>query len=179
MENSIRDYLFAQHKDIILRIMKRNRLLLRSLGLEEDDVYQELAIAALNAIDSFDPQRYEEIRGHIWMKLQYAILDMRRENKPHGITGLGLTVPCTCYSIELWEERGQPLPAPVQQDSTELSPAMRQALSRLNEKERETIVRYLDDQATKRDRNVRTALDKIRDYYLAATPHHRRAASAW
>ena len=33
-----------------------------------DDVYQELAMAALNAIETFDPMRSECIQAHIWMR---------------------------------------------------------------------------------------------------------------
>ena len=38
--------------NLINRTMHRNRLLLYALHLDPDDVYQELAIAALQAIDS-------------------------------------------------------------------------------------------------------------------------------
>lgn len=85
MITDTRNELFVQHEDLIPRTMARNRLLLRALGLERDDVYQELAIAALKAIDTFDSRRSEDIRGHIWMKLQYAILDLKR-NFRHNTT---------------------------------------------------------------------------------------------
>lgn len=178
MITGTRNELFAQHKDLIPRTMNRNRLLLRALGLEQDDVYQELAIVALKAIDAFDPRRSEDIRAHIWMKLQYAVLDLKRNHCPYGMTGLDRSTVCV-YSVELREEQGNPLPAPAPDEDVELSPAMRQALSRLNAEERRAVIRYLNGQELKREQTVKAALDKIKVYYLAADPRPQRTAFVW
>ena len=86
MDFTTRNDTFLENENMIRRVMRRNLPLIHALRLEWDDVYQELAIAALHAIDSFDPKRSECIRAHIWMQLQYAILTIKRRNRPCGIT---------------------------------------------------------------------------------------------
>lgn len=170
MDIMTRNRIFVENKDVILRVMKRNRLLLRALNLDQDDVYQDLAIAALDAIDSFDPQRSESIRGHIWMKLQYAILDMKRRNKPCGMTGKSEPAPQFC-SVELREELGYPIPAPSQEEADSLNNLrLRQAMSRLEPRERAVVVLYLEGTRPRRRAQIadfESALEKLRDFYLA------------
>lgn len=79
MDAITRNNIFIENMELINRTMHRHRLLLFALHLDRDDVYQELAIAALRAIESFDPSRSNSIKVHIWAKLQYA-----RENSAHG-----------------------------------------------------------------------------------------------
>ena len=66
-----------------------------------------------------------------------------------------------------------------EKETVELSPAMRQALSRLDEEERRAVIRYLNDQESMRERTVKAALDKIKVYYLATVPEPRRPVGAW
>ena len=87
MDFTSRNEIFLENEGMIRRVMRRNWPLICAMRLDRDDVYQELAIAALNAIDTFDPTRSECIRAHIWMKLQYAILTIKRQHRPCGITG--------------------------------------------------------------------------------------------
>lgn len=55
MDAITRNNIFIENMELINRTMHRHRLLLFALHLDRDDVYQELAIAALRAIESFDP----------------------------------------------------------------------------------------------------------------------------
>ena len=50
MDTMTRNHIFMENIDLINRTLRRHRLLLYALHLELDDVYQELAIAALQAI---------------------------------------------------------------------------------------------------------------------------------
>ena len=93
--------------DLINRTLRRHRLLLYALHLELDDVYQELAIAALQAIDTYDDRRCDSITVHIWAKLQYAVLTIKRRNKPHGIMACEGFAPGV-LSLELSEDYGYP-----------------------------------------------------------------------
>ena len=54
MDTMTRNHIFMENIDLINRTLHRHRLLLYALHLELDDVYQELAIAALQAIDTYD-----------------------------------------------------------------------------------------------------------------------------
>ena len=109
MDTMTRNQIFMENEEIITRVMRRNAPLLRALRLEWDDVYQELAVAMLNAINTFDPARSESLRAHIWMKLQYAVLDIKRRHSPHGMTAMGNSLSPQFYSVELAEEQGYPL----------------------------------------------------------------------
>lgn len=103
MDNITRNNIFMENLDLINRTLRRHRLLLRALQLEQEDVYQELAVAALQAIDSFDARRSESITIHIWAKLQYAILTIKRRHKPCGMTSFDRPGP-SIWSLELSEE---------------------------------------------------------------------------
>ena len=148
MDSISRNEIFLENEGMIWRVMRRNWPLICALRLDRDDVYQELAMAALSAIDNFDPTRSECIQAHIWMKLQYAVLDIKRQYRPCGLT---------CFSkqqrpvvVSLDQNEGLERFLAVEPQKEELSPQMQQALSRLNAEERKAVIRYLDDQGTKR-----------------------------
>lgn len=171
MDTITRNQIFMENNDLITRIMKRNYPLLRAMRLDPDDVYQELSIAALNAINTFDPVRSDQIRAHIWMKLQYAILDIRRRHKPYGMTAVCHPWPQVC-SVELSEENGYPLPDPAYsvQDAAR-DRRLRQALARLEPQEREVVILYLEgvNPVKKAQRREFTsALEKLKEFYVAA-----------
>lgn len=54
MDSITRNHIFMENIDLINRTLRLHRFLLYALHLELDDVYQELAITALQAIDSYD-----------------------------------------------------------------------------------------------------------------------------
>ncbi len=178
MEPIRRNEIFMENEDMIRRTIRRNWPLLCALTQDMDDVYQELANAALNAIDGFDPRRSDSVRVHIWAKLQYAVLDIKRQSRPCGITGLSSERPIV-LSVELAEERGCPPVAEVRRENTGLSPQLRAALSRLDESERQAVIRYLDGQNPEQKSAFDSALDKIKCYYLAAAPTRRCVAGMW
>lgn len=166
MDIITRNDLFFDYTDLIRRIMRRNRLLLYALRLEQEDVYQELAMAALTAIDTFDPSRSRSLEAHVWMKLQYRVLTMKQQYKPGGLTGLKGLRPSLC-SIEFAEELGHPLVAPTVADIQEAD-QLRQALARLDPEEREVVIHYLEGQhpRLKREKaDFAAALDKLKGYY--------------
>lgn len=105
MDAITRNNIFIENMELINRTMHRHRLLLFALHLDRDDVYQELAIAALRAIESFDPSRSNSIKVHIWAKLQYAILDIKERHKPHGLAAFD-RFGTSVWSLELAEEYG-------------------------------------------------------------------------
>ncbi len=179
MDSIERNEIFMDNMGMIRRVMRRNWALICAMHLDWDDVYQELAMAALNAIETFDPMRSECIQAHIWMQMQYAVLTIKRRHRPCGLTGFGKQPLPVVISLDQSEGLDRFLATEPVKETSELSPAMRQALSRLDEEERRAVIRYLNDQESKRERTVRTALDKIRAYYLAAVPEYRCPAGAW
>ena len=173
-----RNDIFMDNEGMIWRVMRRNWPLISAMRLDRDDVYQELALAALNAIEAFDPMRSECIQAHIWMQLQYAILDIERRYKPCGLTCTGKQRPIV-VSLSQSEAMEQFLAAEPQSETPELSPQMRQALARLDETERKAVIRYLNGQKTRRESAVRSALEKVRYYYLAAVSGPRCSVEVW
>jgi DNA-directed RNA polymerase specialized sigma24 family protein len=82
------DVIFKEHQHIIKSVMWRNRALITALKLEYEDVAQDLALAMFTAIPKFDPARSDSLGAHLRCKLQYELLTIKRQHKPHGITGL-------------------------------------------------------------------------------------------
>ncbi len=169
MDVNVRNNLYFDYTDTIRRIMRRNRLLLYALRLEREDVFQELSIVALGAIESFDPSRSDSMETHIWMKLQYAVLDMKGNQSPGGLTALKGARP-TIYSAEYTEELGHPLRVPINED-VDINDRLRRALSRLEPDEREAVLLYLEGSKPRKKAeksSFTSALDKLRIYYTAA-----------
>jgi len=172
-----RNQTFLENEDLIKRVIRCNRTLIYALRLDEDDVYQELAIAMLRAISSYDPARSDCIRAHLWMKLQYAVLDIKRQSCPFGITGLGGERPII-LSVEFAEKHGYPTAAEERREGAGLSPQLCAALSRLDKSERQAVIRYLNGQEPEQKSAFDSAMNKIRCFYLAAAPTRRYAVSS-
>ena len=165
MDTMTRHHIFMENIDL-----RRHRLLLYALHLELDDVYQELAIAALQAIDPYDDRRCDSITVHIWAKLQYAVLTIKRRNKPHGIMACEGFAPGV-LSLELSEDYGYPAVAETGSDDDLIRERrLRQALARLEPQERRAVLDYLDGMkpARRSEKNsFDAALEKLRDFYLS------------
>lgn len=153
------------YETMIRRIIRRNYPLLHALHLEMEDVYQDLAITAMQASDMFDPSRSDSEEAHVWMQLQYAILDMKQNYHPAGLTGLGGARP-RVTSLEYCEECGVQLTAP-EREEPDSDLRLRKALSRLNPQEREAVLLYLENGRRKQRADLDSAFRKLRSFYLA------------
>lgn len=162
-----RNEIFMDNEGMIQRVIRRSWPLISAMRLDRDDVYQELALAALNAIETFDPMRSACIQTHIWMQLQYAVLNIKRQYRPCGLTCADGRRPAVVSLNQSEGMEKSPVTGP-QEETPELSPQMRRALSHLDETERRAVIRYLTGQKTKQEAAVKSALDKVRYYYLSA-----------
>ena len=155
------------YESMIRRVMRRNYPLLHALRLEPEDVYQDLAVTAIQAARAFDPARSASLEAHVWMQLQYAVLDMKEQFRPGGLTGLNGARPCL-NSVEYDEERGFPLAAPEYSEPVP-NLRLRQALSRLEPQERQVVVLYLEGERPRRNQrdSFHSALEKLREFYLS------------
>lgn len=170
MDTMIRNNIFLENEDLIRNTIRRHWPLIRALRLERDDVYQELAMAALAAIDAFDESRSNSIQAHIWMQLQYAILGLKRKHRPGGLTQFCQWRP-VIVSLECVEGLGELLEKEQPMEDA-LSPELKKALSKLEPSERDAVIRYLNGGAPRRKAQIRdlnTAFDKLRVYYVE---HH-------
>ncbi len=72
---------------LIDKVMRRNCALIRAAHMDRDDVYQQLAVRLIKAVDSFDPEK-GALEQHISAQLQYEMLSCKRPYRLHGLTGL-------------------------------------------------------------------------------------------
>jgi DNA-directed RNA polymerase specialized sigma24 family protein len=143
MDNIPRNRIMAEHEYLIKSAIRRNIALIKALRLETDDVYQDLMISMLKAIEAYDSTRSDFISAHIFAKLQYAILDMKRRHKPGCITGTGNT-RISLVSVECFYDDGSSLDIPVEDD---ISPVeWSDILSILQPFERETLEMKINGQ---------------------------------
>ncbi len=109
--------LYDNHKGLIKSTIRRNRRLLNALHLEDDDVAQELSIAMLSAIERFKPERDVPLAAYVSIKLQYAILDMKRRFKPHGVTGVPQNERLRLIRLDAERPEGGTYEVPVLDDT--------------------------------------------------------------
>ena len=115
MDTITRNEIMANHEYIVKIAINRNIALIKALRLEPEDVYQNLMISMLNAIEEYDPKRSDSIAAHIYAKIQFAILDMKRRHKPCGITKTG-NKRISFVSIEYYCGDGDSYDIPVEDD---------------------------------------------------------------
>lgn len=155
------------YENMIQLIIRRNDSLLKALRLEEEDVYQDLAIAAMKALCRFDSAHSGSLEEYMWTKLQGALLDMERDYHPAGLTSLGGAWPCVT-SLECCGECGVELTV-MENEESESDLRLRKALSRLAPQEREAVLLYLEDRLPRRRQqmDLDSAFRKLRSFYLA------------
>lgn len=165
MDVNVRNGYMVDHDHLIHAAIRRNRTLLKALRLETEDVYQDLAMAMLKAIDGFDPSRSSSLDAHINAKLHYAILDIKRKHKPGGVIGReGKYVTIT--SVECFHDGDRALELPVYDafDDVDIS----DALAALTAPERETLRNSMDGEkpGTRDQRDLlESAKAKIMSFY--------------
>ena len=80
MDVIIRNDLFTSYTGLIERVMRTNHRMLCTLSMEMEDIYQELSLAVLRALDSYEEQRATTMDAHVWMTLQCALADLKSDN---------------------------------------------------------------------------------------------------
>lgn len=76
---------------------QQNRRLISAVGLDDEDVFQQLAIRMIRAVENYDPDKGKDLEQHIFAQLQYEVLNCKDAAKVYGIKGApydarGLTV---------------------------------------------------------------------------------------
>jgi len=156
MDINTRNEIVINYEYLIKMVINRNITLIKALRLDTEDVYQELMISMLNAIEKYDSTRSDSIPAYLYAKLQYSILDMRRRHKPCGLTGTG-NQKITFVSVEYYYDDGASYDVPVEDDTGEID--LSDIFAALSSSERE-------------------ALDMRIDGYTLRKKHHRDAFSA-
>lgn len=79
--------------------IRRNRALIRAVHLDRDDVYQQLALRLIRAVDTFDPEK-GELGKHLHAQLQYEMLNCKDSRRRYGFTGAPYDLRGPVISLE-------------------------------------------------------------------------------
>ena len=80
-----RNTMVESHLGCIWWTINKNRRLIISAGLDDEDVFQQLAIRMIRAVENFDPDKGKDLEQHIFVQLQYEILNCKDAAKLCGI----------------------------------------------------------------------------------------------
>ena len=81
-----RNRIVENHLWCIDAVMKENAALIKAAHLDRDDVYQQLSLRLIRAVEGFDPQK-GILAQHIFAQLKYELLNCKSAYRTTGITG--------------------------------------------------------------------------------------------
>ena len=81
-----RNSIVVEHLPCIVSVMRRNYSLIQAARMEWDDVYQQLAVRLIRAVDTFNPDK-GELKQHIYSQLKYELLSCKNPRRLYGLTG--------------------------------------------------------------------------------------------
>jgi len=81
-----RNYLFEEKAYLINSAMNTCHSLVLACGMEDADVYQELSLRILEAIEQYDPAKCSDMDAYLMLQLENKLLDMKACSKLAGIT---------------------------------------------------------------------------------------------
>lgn len=82
-----RNALVETHLGCIWWTINKNRRLISAAGLDDEDVFQQLAIRMTRAVENYDPDKGKDLEQHIFAQLQYEVLNCKDAAKLYGIKG--------------------------------------------------------------------------------------------
>lgn len=115
MDVQERNKIVEEHQNMVWCTIFRNRSLLIALGLEKQDVFQELMIVMMKAVESFNSEK-GKLNSYLFQKLQYGVLDIKRKHCPHGITRTDGSRPEVCSIDVVYDDGNSIFDIPVEDD---------------------------------------------------------------
>lgn len=166
MQQKKRNEMLTGYENVIHWVMKRNLPLIQALRLEREDVFQDLCVEAIIALDRYDPNRGASCLTYLVDQLQYAVLNMKRKHKVHGMTGYDYREPVTFVPLNV-DFDGRPLDAPSE-EAYELV-ELQMFLSSIPEQQQTLITERVCGKCHRRKAEnaaIRQALDTILNEYV-------------
>jgi hypothetical protein len=80
-----RNRIVEEHLWCINSVMRKNHALIRAARLDYEEVYQQLALRLIRAVETFDPDK-GVLRIHILAQLKYELLSCKTPCRLYGIT---------------------------------------------------------------------------------------------
>ena len=100
-----RNALVETHLGCIWWTINKNRRLISAVGLEDDDVFQQLAIRMIRAIENFDPDKGKDLEQHIFAQLHFELLNCKHPYRLHGMTGMPAESRGNVISLDAYRMR--------------------------------------------------------------------------
>ena len=99
-----RNALVEAYLPCINDVMHSNRKLIRAARLNQDDVYQQLALRLIKAVETFDPDK-GDLETHIKAQLRYELLDCRSAYHRFGVTNAPRNLGGVIVSLDEYRDR--------------------------------------------------------------------------
>lgn len=80
-----RNRIVEEHLWCIDSVMRKNHALIRTAHLDYEEVYQQLALRLIRAVETFDPDK-GVLRVHILAQLKNELLSCKTPRRLYGIT---------------------------------------------------------------------------------------------
>lgn len=80
-----RNALVEENLSCVDTVMRRNRRLIRDARLEQDDVYQQLALRLIKAVGNYDPEK-GSLEKHILAQLRYELVNCLSTKRRFGVS---------------------------------------------------------------------------------------------
>ena len=101
-----RNALVETHLGCIWWTINKNRRLISAAGLDDEDVFQQLAIRMIRAVENYDPDKGKDLEQHIFAQLQYEALNCKDAAKLYGIKGAPYGARDLTVSLDALVETG-------------------------------------------------------------------------
>lgn len=101
-----RNALVETHLCCIWWTINKNRRLISAAGLDDEDVFQQLAIRMIRAVENYDPDKGKDLEQHIFAQLQYEVLNCKDAAKLYGIKGAPYGARDLTVSLDALVETG-------------------------------------------------------------------------
>lgn len=101
-----RNNLVETHLGAIWWTINKNRRLISAAGLDDEDVFQQLAVRMIRAVENYDPDKGKNLEQHIFAQLQYEVLSCKDAAKLYGMKGAPYGARNLTVSLDALAESG-------------------------------------------------------------------------
>ena len=98
-----RNALVLSHLECINSVIRRNYILIQAAHLDKDDVYQDLAIRLIRAVEQYKPSALS-LKSYIFRQLQYEVLNCKSAKVVYGFHSAPYDLRNASISLEALDE---------------------------------------------------------------------------
>ncbi len=162
-----RNYLFEEKAYLINVTMNKHYRLIRACRMEDDDVYQQLSLRLVKALDKYEYAKCPNIDAYLMLQLRYELLGRKACSKLTGVTGApkkGFSL----ISLDARDAAGRPVTAPVYSDAANVLWLERE-IDTLPTDQKSALSRLLSGKrVNSRNKSLQAARLRIRDRLMFA-----------